>query len=365
MLENSFIKLNNEKSFNVAFFGGSITEGAGASCYEKSWAGRFTAWLDEKFPNCRINGIQASIGGTSSSLGVFRCDKDVLSKDPDLVFIEFAVNDHGTDNDIVINNNESILRKIHAHNPNADVIFVYTTTQGIADDIKEGVAFESKNSTITVAKHYSVMDIDIGQALIDEVAANCGAWKDYLGDSVHPTDKGHELYFEAVRKHVEQAFESCNTPDLRKKCLPDPIITNGSFENARLVAATEATYDSRWHIQNIDPKNKAANDYTKQEKYLKSDTPGAELAFEFVGTRIGIFWAMDNYSGKLDYSVDGGEIGTASAWDFYCPKFSRENFIILADNLEKGPHKLNIKISGDKKEGSLGHTIRIGYFMVC
>ena len=108
MLENSFIKLNNEKSFNVAFFGGSITEGAGASCYEKSWAGRFTAWLDEKFPNCQINGIQASIGGTSSSLGVFRCDKDVLSKDPDLVFIEFAVNDHGTDNDIVINNNESI-----------------------------------------------------------------------------------------------------------------------------------------------------------------------------------------------------------------------------------------------------------------
>ena len=35
------------------------------------------------------------MGGTGSDLGVFRLQHDVLRQRPDLVFIEFAVNDAG------------------------------------------------------------------------------------------------------------------------------------------------------------------------------------------------------------------------------------------------------------------------------
>ena len=95
MLENTLYKLNHHKNFTVAYFGGSITEGAGSSSYEKCWAGLTTAWLRERFPDCEIRGIQAAIGGTGSTLGLFRCDENVTAYKPDLVFYEFACNDSG------------------------------------------------------------------------------------------------------------------------------------------------------------------------------------------------------------------------------------------------------------------------------
>jgi hypothetical protein len=36
----------------------------------------------------------ASIGGTGSQPGIFRLERDVLSRKPDLVFLDFTVNDN-------------------------------------------------------------------------------------------------------------------------------------------------------------------------------------------------------------------------------------------------------------------------------
>ena len=61
MLENLAYKLNNGKGITAAYFGGSITEGAGSSSYDKCWAGRTTAWLREKWPHCEINQVLRSV----------------------------------------------------------------------------------------------------------------------------------------------------------------------------------------------------------------------------------------------------------------------------------------------------------------
>ena len=62
MLENTAYKLKHGLGLTVAYFGGSITEGAGASSYASSWAGLTTAWLRERFPACAIRPVQAAIG---------------------------------------------------------------------------------------------------------------------------------------------------------------------------------------------------------------------------------------------------------------------------------------------------------------
>ena len=89
MLDNTFYKLKHNLSLTVGYFGGSITEGAGASDASKtSWRAGVTDWFRVTYPDAVVREIQATIGGTGSDLGMYRCDADLLSKNPDLVFVE-------------------------------------------------------------------------------------------------------------------------------------------------------------------------------------------------------------------------------------------------------------------------------------
>ena len=48
-----------------------------------------------RFPASRVETINAGIPATGSDFGAQRVDRDVLVHRPDVVFIEFAVNDAG------------------------------------------------------------------------------------------------------------------------------------------------------------------------------------------------------------------------------------------------------------------------------
>ncbi len=66
MLTNTAYRLHREKKLTIGFFGGSITEGTGASSWdETSWRAKITAHLREQYPERRIECIDslcASIG---------------------------------------------------------------------------------------------------------------------------------------------------------------------------------------------------------------------------------------------------------------------------------------------------------------
>lgn len=73
----------------IAFLGGSITQAPG-------YRVQFEKWFKRSYPEVPLSTINAGIGGTGSDLGVARVDEKVLSENPDLVFVEFAVNDAQT-----------------------------------------------------------------------------------------------------------------------------------------------------------------------------------------------------------------------------------------------------------------------------
>lgn len=127
MLEKSLMKLGNTQRLKRAiekarsgedvtlgFIGGSITQGAGAiPINEKCYARVFY----EDFLNRYMNGgectlVKAGVGGTPSELGMIRFERDVLrdgDKEPDIIVIEFAVNDEGDETKGVCY--ESLVRK--------------------------------------------------------------------------------------------------------------------------------------------------------------------------------------------------------------------------------------------------------------
>lgn len=76
---------------NIAIIDGSITEGAGDSSYEKSYAYKLEQYLKCKYENLHLLNLGA--GGIASSFALFRLKRDLGDFKPDIIFVEFAAND--------------------------------------------------------------------------------------------------------------------------------------------------------------------------------------------------------------------------------------------------------------------------------
>ena len=104
-LPNFYNKIKTSRQVRIAYFGGSITAA------ESGWRELSFDWFRLKFPQTAFYQINAAIGGTGSNLGVFRMEKDVLNGKPDLIFVEFAVNDAGQSREKILKSMEGIIRK--------------------------------------------------------------------------------------------------------------------------------------------------------------------------------------------------------------------------------------------------------------
>ena len=93
------LNVSSTQPLTVAFIGGSLTEGEvdyeGTSLENENlkWANGVIRFLSGLFPLRPIKAVNVGLGGTGSQYGAIRFARDVLSHEPDLVFIEFSCND--------------------------------------------------------------------------------------------------------------------------------------------------------------------------------------------------------------------------------------------------------------------------------
>ncbi len=364
MLENTLYKLQHGPALTVAYFGGSITEGAGASSYENCWAAKTTKWLQDSFPTCAIKHIQAAIGGTDSTLGAYRCERDVCSQGPDLVFYEFSVNDSALDFDTALKNTEACFRKIWNNDPYTEIVTVYTITKTISDRMARGEVHSPKLAHGAVSEYYHVPQTDIGEALRHRILSECApneesSWLRYTTDNCHPNDAGYELYADVVRKHLENWFQVAGAPLVPSpKTLPALLVSEArSHLQARMIDCGQAATEGNWRLieQSL---------CGRYPHYLECTEPGASLTFRFTGRRIDLYWMMAKDSGDALCSVDGGEETLISSWDSYCKRFDRVNAACVAKDLPEGEHSLTLRLSDTHAPESTGTALRIGAFLV-
>ena len=67
------------EALNIAFLGGSITQGSLSSKPELCYAYHVYEWWKKTFPQADFTYINAGIGGTTSQFGVARAEADLLS----------------------------------------------------------------------------------------------------------------------------------------------------------------------------------------------------------------------------------------------------------------------------------------------
>ena len=339
--------IKSKKTFKIGYLGGSITAGSGASVEGNCWRCKFTKYLKEKYPETEIVEINASIGGTGSDLGLFRMKKDLLSKNPDIVFVEFAVNDYQKDNCQIYM--ENIVRNILLYNKNTIIVFVYTSTLTMFNDCySKGILPHSVIAHDKVAEFYNIPALNMGKVLMDMLEKGEATKEDIWTDGVHPNDYGYSLYEDFLERNVENLEISINN---RKESLTDRL-----YPDADLHLTSDMAND-HWTLSDSNLFNRLPN-------YIYSSNPGDTIEFEFEGSVIGIYTTTEKTSGDFLYSIDDGEENICSTWDIYALQFARAHYYMLANDLEYGKHKLKITISEEKNEKSEGRYIRLGAFLV-
>lgn len=357
MLENTLYRLNKEKKLRVGYFGGSITEGAGASEWNRtSWRARLTAHLREAYPDAEITEIMAAVGGTGTDLGLCRCEHDLLSGDPDLVFIEFATNDSVLPAEQQMPNYENCLRQILKFKNTVDIVCVFSATKGTETLIRKTGDYSSRSVEAALAQHYGLPTADPGDMLRTKVALAGGDWLKYTTDNTHPNDEGYLIYTD-VMKNALEAWLSAETPEaLTEKEIPAPLstadLTPGKMID--LCDCTELLSDFTF----IDRPFKK-----RFPHYFKANGIGSTIRYTFEGTGFGLYWIMNNESGAVTVTLDGKETKTLYAWDEYCKSYSRGSHVFPFKNLEYGKHTVEIRVCEDKHPDSLGNQIAIYAFL--
>lgn len=169
-------------NYTVAWIGGSFTQGVAPTRF----VDLVTNWMNEtKYAGEGINitSVNAGVGGTTSQYGLLRYDEDVLSKNPNLVIIEFGGNDSIlTDFSGAINGMEGMIRRTIAKSPETKIAVLFRPSWN--------------GNTAAKAYHKLVADYyDVPIITADEVATN-PEW--VLEDGVHPNDVGNEKIAEYI-----------------------------------------------------------------------------------------------------------------------------------------------------------------------
>lgn len=153
-LQHVFAKAKRGEPVTVAVIGGSITAGAKASKTQYRYGDLVADWWRNTFPQTKITSVNAGIGATGSNYGALRAKRDLLSRNPDCVVVEFAVND--SNNQRAAESLEGLVRQI-LNQPNHPAVILLFMMHKNGSNAQE---WHSK-----VGRHYDLPMISYRDAL--------------------------------------------------------------------------------------------------------------------------------------------------------------------------------------------------------
>lgn len=193
----------------VAFIGGSITQGAGAvpintECYAYKTFEGFCALAGQK-TDANVKYVKAGVGGTPSELGLMRYKMDVLDDGkitPDVVVIEYAVNDEGDETKGECY--DSLARMIYNGPGKPAVILLYAV---FAND------WNLEERLCCVGESYKLPMVSVRQAVVDQFylsreEGGVLSKNQFFYDCFHPTNAGHKIMADCLLNMIKAADEA-------------------------------------------------------------------------------------------------------------------------------------------------------------
>lgn len=293
----------NGEKLTIAYLGGSITEG-------KKYTTPFSNYVKSTFAAGGFTEVNAGLSGTSSVVGLVRSESNIVEKNPDIVFLEFSVNDH---EDIMYKKCfESAIKKfLDLPNEPAVVILINRAKGG----------FSSQKQMIPVGENFDIPIISMDNALTKAFNSGLLSTGDYFSDEYHPHDKGGQLIADCLGYFFRKAMKTENRSD--SYTVPSTTVYGTEYQNCK----------------NVDPKT-------------------------LTGFNAGSWTAGSGYGGNLlpySYTLNG-----SSPMKF---KANGKGFIVVFKANSSGMGSIDVtvngkttKISGNKQYCWGGPDAELGYY---
>ena len=312
---------------NVVFFGASLTWGANATDQAlSSYRAHTKAMLEARYPKARFQCYDGAIGGTGSQLGVFRLDRDVLARKPDLVFLDFSANDDNWNGSpLGFASYESLLRRLIRDGRAPVVAVMFPFKWEIGPGLKSGTTAHLKGLArrLEIAAAYGVPAGDAAALIIDRVRKK-ETTLDLIWDTdgVHPGDAGYRLFAEAAFAGFEKGVREnavCTVPDKmlhdrlfltnQRVAIADLFATDGpppgwASGKPNLTAACHDQMMSRWLDRLLIASNRKRVKNAEGKEESVPQTPAA-LRFEVRASYVMVFGEATTTSGKFRARIDG------------------------------------------------------------
>lgn len=341
---------------NLAFLGGSITQGAGAvpiqdHCYARR---TFEAIRDRYAPGdgSNLRYIKAGVGGTPSQLGLIRYDRDITrdgTTPPDLVVVEFAVNDEGDETQGVCY--ESLVRRLLAEPQKPAVILLFSV---FAND------WNLKERLAPIGWRYQLPMVDLLEAVSPQFVAREGVEtvitkRQYFYDVYHPSNRGHQVMTDSILYLLDRLDRQ---QEMAEPVGDVPVVYGSNFETIRLMDKKDQVADAKidpgsftgtdTDLQCVPMDHEAEN--TPEFPYNWKKEPGNQpFVLEMACSKLQlIFKDSGNLAfGKAEVKVDGKHCKVCDPLE---AGWTHCHATVLLDEDKVGMHRVEISMAPGEEE---------------
>lgn len=325
----------------VGFIGGSITQGFSATDPDKCYAARTFGWLKKVFPNTEFDYVNAGIGATDSQFGAARVQEDLLQRLPDLVFVEFSVNDHSTPH--FCETYEGLVRQIYGSASAPAMVLIHNVYY---DTGKSAAYYHAQ-----VGRHYDLPCISIQNSIYPAVAAGRLPAEKITADFLHPNDLGHELVASVITNFLEKVIHDKTQEP--QEIFPAPL-TENAYEHCVRLQYSNSTPGKSVFVEDMTPQRDITdifrNGWSAGEK-------GAYLEFAFRGTGAAVqYRRVKDGPAPIATAVVDENPETACVLDgtFDETWGDKMELATIAEHLPYGEHRVRIELTETHENDKAG-----------
>ncbi|TXG38395.1 SGNH/GDSL hydrolase family protein [Seonamhaeicola maritimus] len=361
-MPNFFKKLKAGDPVKVGYLGGSITNGG-------LWRAKSLEWLQSEYPKANITQINAAIGGKGPDYGTCRIKEHLLVHNPDMIFIEFRVNNGSAFQGRAL---EGMIPQIWEHNPNIEICMVYTIAHWMKEEIARGDQTSAGVFMEPVANHYGITSIEFGLEVMKLLKEDKLVFKKGDGpsdgkiifskDGVHPLEAGHDIYRDVLIRSLK-AIENHGTPGPNK--IPKPLKKH-IFSNASLAPVSKAEFSSNWHKSDLGNEKSINDDLTDRNGGIKSvfgeamqtSKVGESFTLKWDGFMLGLTSTLAEKGAiQIEVFTDGDP---SKIYDLKSRTGKTAVKYMFLDEMESGSHTTRIKLI----KLAPGIKLQIGQFLI-